>query len=60
MYCEASTPESARYRYSRTWNRYAPWRYRAIAPLVNSPDFAEAFQCPADSHMNPEKKCALW
>jgi endothelin-converting enzyme/putative endopeptidase len=60
MYCEASTPESARYRYSRTWNRYAPWRYRAIAPLVNSPDFAEAFQCPADSPMNPEKKCALW
>ncbi|NJD06771.1 MAG: hypothetical protein FIA97_09785 [Methylococcaceae bacterium] len=60
MYCEASTPESARYRYSRTWNRYAPWKYRAIAPLMNSTDFSEAFNCPASSAMNPGKKCSLW
>ena len=34
--------------------------YRVIGSLVNSPDFANAFKCSKDSHMNPQEKCVMW
>ncbi|XP_055958236.1 neprilysin [Patella vulgata] len=35
-------------------------RFRVIGSLQNSQDFAEAFNCPASSYMNAEKKCYVW
>lgn len=34
--------------------------YRVYGPLQNSEDFAQAFQCPAGSKMNPRHKCTVW
>uniref|UniRef100_A0A0N5AXE2 Neprilysin n=1 Tax=Syphacia muris TaxID=451379 RepID=A0A0N5AXE2_9BILA len=39
---------------------HAPSKYRAIVPLQNRPEFAEAYHCKLGSPMNPLKKCALW
>ncbi|EFA05165.1 membrane metallo-endopeptidase-like 1 [Tribolium castaneum] len=43
-----------------TVNGYPPKRYRVIGSLANMVEFAEAFNCPVGSTMNPEEKCQLW
>jgi endothelin-converting enzyme/putative endopeptidase len=37
-------------------------KYRVIGPLSNSPEFQQAFACPAGSAMVrlPERRCAVW
>ncbi|KAH6933942.1 hypothetical protein HPB50_019134 [Hyalomma asiaticum] len=40
--------------------RYAPGRSRCIVPLMNMPEFSEAFRCKEDSYMNPPNKCYFW
>lgn len=35
-------------------------KFRVNIPLMNMPEFAEAFECPLGSKMHPEKKCAVW
>ncbi|XP_065286619.1 endothelin-converting enzyme 1-like [Dermacentor albipictus] len=41
-------------------SRQATARLRCMVPLMNSEAFAEAFDCPASSPMNPSKKCSIW
>ncbi|CAK4084820.1 unnamed protein product [Aphanomyces euteiches] len=49
--------------YAINWintNPHSPTQWRARGPLMNSKVFADAFQCPAGSPMNPTKKCVVW
>lgn len=34
--------------------------FRVIGPLQNLPQFAQTFNCPAGSYMNPTTRCSLW
>ncbi|CAN7944843.1 unnamed protein product, partial [Ixodes hexagonus] len=37
-----------------------PERIKCIVPLMHEAQFAKAFDCPAGSTMNPEKRCFIW
>lgn len=39
---------------------HSPGEFRIVGPLSNNPDFANDFNCPVGSKMNPEKKCFVW
>ncbi|KAL1441930.1 hypothetical protein MTO96_031086 [Rhipicephalus appendiculatus] len=39
---------------------YAPYRSRCMVPLMNMPEFSEAFGCAAGQNMNPAEKCDFW
>ncbi|KAH9086239.1 hypothetical protein LEN26_020334 [Aphanomyces euteiches] len=39
---------------------HPPPKYRIIGAVQNSDDFARVFKCPANTAMNPAKKCYLW
>lgn len=34
--------------------------FRHIRPLMNSQIFAQEFDCPSDTRMNPKNKCIIW
>ena len=34
--------------------------FRVLGPMSNSKYFADAFNCPVGSPMNPSEKCAIW
>ncbi|BFZ14189.1 hypothetical protein BsWGS_17228 [Bradybaena similaris] len=40
--------------------KQSPDEFRVNGPLMNLPEFARAFNCPADSFMNPPNKCVVW
>uniref|UniRef100_A0A224X8D3 Putative Neprilysin 1 n=1 Tax=Megacormus gertschi TaxID=1843536 RepID=A0A224X8D3_9SCOR len=42
------------------YNAHNPPRYRVQIPLSNTEEFSQAFNCPANSIMNPEHKCVVW
>jgi len=39
---------------------HPPPKARCIGPLQDSEFFAKAFNCPANTYMNPSKKCDVW
>jgi len=39
---------------------HSPWEFRVKGPYQNSEEFAQDYQCPDGSYMNPEKKCTIW
>ncbi|XP_075156814.1 neprilysin-1-like [Haematobia irritans] len=39
---------------------HVPEKFRVIGPLSNNEEFAQEFQCPVGSAMNPEKKCKIY
>nr|XP_037280852.1 neprilysin-1-like [Rhipicephalus microplus] len=45
---------------SRATERYPDFSVRCNMPLMNMPQFSEAFNCSAESRMNPPEKCTFW
>ncbi|GAU90180.1 hypothetical protein RvY_02635 [Ramazzottius varieornatus] len=39
---------------------HSPYPFRVMGPLSNLPEFAEAFDCPAGSLMNPVHRAGVW
>lgn len=58
VWCEEKSAESLRLQV-RT-NPHSPGRFRVIGTVVNSPEFAAAFQCAPGTAMNPKSKCEVW
>lgn len=58
VWCAVVTPESA--EISVRTDPHSPPQVRVLGTLSNSPAFAEAWNCPANSPMNPSTKCEVW
>ena len=59
MWCENKTPEFAR-MHAQT-NPHAPGQYRTNGVVVNMPEFATAFSCPATAKMVAQGPvCRVW
>lgn len=39
---------------------HSPGEFRAVGPLVNLPEFADAFSCAEGTPMNPPDRCEIW
>ena len=39
---------------------HSPGKVRTNVVVSNQPEFAQAFNCPRGSPMNPDKKCSVW
>ncbi|XP_044018489.1 neprilysin-2-like isoform X2 [Aphidius gifuensis] len=57
-WCSTYRPEALKVRI--TTGFHSPGEFRILGPLSNMEEFAEDFQCPSGSRMNPVKKCAVW
>jgi predicted metalloendopeptidase len=57
-WCSKLTPAAIRQRLLT--DPHSPPRFRVNGPAINLPAFAEAFQCPVGSPMNPTKRCQIW
>lgn len=58
IWCGKFRPEVLKLRVNS--GVHSPAKFRVIGPMSNSPEFAQSFDCPAGSPMNPRKKCAVW
>ncbi|KAH7959682.1 hypothetical protein HPB49_013039 [Dermacentor silvarum] len=57
-WCETQTTASPPWLSGKF--RYPPGRSRCIVPLMNMPEFSDAFHCKQGSYMNPPNKCGFW
>ncbi|CAG2104773.1 unnamed protein product [Medioppia subpectinata] len=39
---------------------HSPAQFRVVGPVSNLPEFAQTFNCPIGSAMNPKHKCSVW
>lgn len=58
LWCYTDTPQSVANRVRI--GVHSPPDVRVRGTLSNSPDFASAWDCPANSPMNPVEKCEVW
>ncbi|XP_068742755.1 membrane metallo-endopeptidase-like 1 isoform X2 [Montipora capricornis] len=58
MWCSSYNPQEA-YRMTMI-DTHTLAKYRVIGALSNMKEFSDAFNCPAGTKMNPEKKCHVW
>jgi predicted metalloendopeptidase len=58
LWCAYTTEQS--FSYDVMSNEHSPDPIRVLGTLSNNEDFAEAFDCPVNSRMNPQTKCVLW
>ncbi|KAK9306217.1 hypothetical protein QLX08_002963 [Tetragonisca angustula] len=57
-WCEVLTPEKMETKLRQ--DSHSLGLLRVIGSVSNSKDFAEAYNCPLNSPMNPKKKCNIW
>ncbi|KAH7725145.1 neprilysin [Aphelenchoides avenae] len=58
LWCTSSRPDAARRQI--LIDPHSPGKFRVNGAVVNSPEFAAAFNCPLGSPMNPRNKCTVW
>ena len=58
VWCSSSTESKA--KESLLTDDHSPEIIRVLAAVHNSKDFANAFNCPRNSPMNPSEKCQIW
>ncbi|CAN0039237.1 unnamed protein product [Lampetra planeri] len=58
VWCSVRTVEST--HEGLVTDPHSPAQYRVIGTVANSPEFAQHFNCPPDTPMNPAKKCEVW
>lgn len=58
VWCSVSTPKTQQLQILN--DVHSPSNYRVNGALSNFYKFAEEFQCPNGSNMNPSKKCEVW
>jgi putative endopeptidase len=57
-WCTVSADQTVRVRVQT--DPHSPPRFRINGPVVNLPEFSEAFQCPAGAPMHPTETCEVW
>ncbi|XP_060553207.1 endothelin-converting enzyme 1-like [Ruditapes philippinarum] len=58
IWCSHYTPEYM--QKSILVDEHSIAKFRVLGAMSNSKYFADAFDCPKNSPMNPEKKCTVW
>ncbi|XP_072746309.1 neprilysin-4 isoform X3 [Anoplolepis gracilipes] len=58
VWCGSMRPEATRNKLKTAV--HSPGKFRVIGTLCNSKDFAQVFNCPLGSPMNPVNKCSVW
>lgn len=57
-WCAVTRPEFDTNQYTNEF--HSPFRHRINGAFSSSTEFANDFNCPSNSSMNPTKKCEIW